>query len=50
MFIHIIILHRRQCLWSMGQINGVKTDLRSWRICSLMFTFHSTEDDGARIS
>jgi len=34
----------------MGQSNGVKTDPHSWRICSIKFTFHSTEDDGARIS
>ena len=34
----------------MGQSNGVKTDLRSWRICSLKLTFHSNEDDGEEIS
>jgi len=34
----------------MGQSNGIKTDLRSWRISSLRFTFHSTEDNGARNS
>jgi hypothetical protein len=34
----------------MGQSNGVKTDHLSLRIISLKFTFHSTEDDGAKIS
>jgi len=34
----------------MGQSNGVKTDLLSWSISSLYFTFHITEDEGARIS
>jgi len=34
----------------MGKSNGVKTDLRSWRICSLNTTFHSTEDEGERNS
>jgi len=33
----------------MGQGNGVKTDLPSWSISSVSFTFHSTEDDGREI-
>jgi len=50
MIIHIIALHCRQCLLSMEHSNGVKTDLPSWRICSLKFTLYSTEGNGAKIS